>query len=75
MQDLSNPQVELYQWIEYYDWILSGSGPPPPDQEILDNDYELDAYVEGWKQDLKRKANPKGKNSDDPRSGSITFGN
>ena len=43
--ELTNLQIVLLNWLHYYDWILSGDGPPTPEQDVLDNDEALDDYV------------------------------
>lgn len=35
--------------------MLSGSGPIIEDKEIIENDQELDDYIEDWKEALKKQ--------------------
>lgn len=49
-------QLLLYNWLEYYDWILGPEGPSPkPSQEILEDDESLDAFIKNWKDSFKPK--------------------
>lgn len=55
--ELTEPQILLQSWLVFYDWIFSGEGPSVPDKEILENDQELDDYIQGWKSEMKKKRN------------------
>uniref|UniRef100_A0A6M3IIV7 Uncharacterized protein n=1 Tax=viral metagenome TaxID=1070528 RepID=A0A6M3IIV7_9ZZZZ len=55
--------------MKFYDWVLSGKGPEPPDQEIIDDDEALDDYIDSWKQSLKNKNTP---NTSDTKSFSLS---
>lgn len=54
----------MLNWLSYYDWILGPEGPDPkPDEETLENDDRLDAFIDKWKKDLKKGASNKGAKS------------
>lgn len=56
---LTEPQIILYNWLKFYDWLFGPDGPkPPPPQEIIDNDDELDAFLDEWKKSLSKPSKP-----------------
>ena len=59
--DLTEHQVILENWFSFYDWVLGPDGPSPkPDQEIVDDDAALDAFIKDWKDSLKQKPEDSG---------------
>ena len=53
--ELTEHQIILQNWLFYYDWIMSGEGPPIPDEDTLEDDQALDDYVDQWKINLKKQ--------------------
>ena len=46
----------MLSWLKFYDWVTGPDGPSPrPDRETLNNDEELDAFIDAWKESLKPK--------------------
>jgi hypothetical protein len=42
-------------WLRFYDWMLSGKGPEIPEDDIINDDDELDEYLEQWKKKIKEE--------------------
>lgn len=53
--ELTYHQSILLDQLHFYNWLLSGKGPKVPDEEILNNDAELDDYIEQWKESLEKQ--------------------
>jgi len=54
----------MYNWFEFYDWVLGPEGPSPkPSQDIINDDLALDDFIDTWKKSFKKK----------PKKGSGSF--
>lgn len=52
--ELTEPQIALYSWLRYYQWLTSGDG-PEISNEILNDDYAVDDFVSMWKTQIEKK--------------------
>lgn len=56
-QEMTQQQTMLVYWLDFYDWVTGPNGPSPkPSKEIIDNDRDLDDFIETWKDNLNKNS-------------------
>ena len=63
--ELTEPQVVMLSWLDFYNWIFGPEGPDPkPDTQTIENDQALDDFIENWKDKKNKPSDPNRKHMD-----------